>query len=1443
MAMGDNTISEIAVRVSQYFRDFLESDFKRQQAPRRRVVLTTESGFRSGMRTSPYADLDRDLWALLSKPSGDELKLTMAPRRYTRPISTVLRKVIEEQIRAIPETAVITIRTAVCEKAQATYTKAVDNPEEWIESVQSELAVAISTQIIRPLIAHLDGPLRQQAYWVRDSLFAAETDLVARVAGDLSRMLPEALAKLLATENQAPLEEAVAHFLTIEGAQQALLAFFENFVAADAYLEFRDLETYVATGDGLQLYLYVGSIKYRSNQYPLFFLPVEVERSADGSGYSLCVVNHLFANRKAIDFVVQEVSQSLNREWVVPITDRITYLTPEQSIFEVSRSLFRRVANAVDLAGQVELSSTSTDASNTSVTLSSSLFLAAFERSDEALINDFEEIIDQAKRGGSALVELFQGLVGGILMENPKPISEAVETEWDQLPMVDRVVFDSPIPLNEEQRKVLLAVRNPEGKVVVVEGPPGTGKSHTITAIAADCAYNKRSCLILSDKTEALDVVHDKLTQAMSRVRHDSDFPNPILRLGQQNANFKRLTSNSAVSQISAYARAMKANQPQLEAERIDTATDLKDQIERTISTLGTVSLGAVQAMHMDEAELAERAPTVLNALSRQTDQSALPELDSIAANLGSLEDYLAAVFSEGNCTPDSLWRRARRDQSLTEFAKANAVKSWEFFEFLDAAQIKQLSGIVLGYQQLRMPIFGYLFRGAHVRSLERDLNQLATTRPLLLKRDLAALQQLVADANALRVKLESDGVPDSFLDSYRILSQGKIPTEAAGTVLQAIELFRRADPGILDALLDKQQDEAQLWSLAVRFWHSWINTRKAFIEAPQFDYVGTKTKLERLNTSVMNAHIDGRLVHFMDNHRSDAKALAGVISKRQKFPEDKFENVRHSFPVMVASIREFGEFMPLAPDLFDVVVIDEASQVSVAQALPALLRARKVVVLGDSKQFSNVKSANASIALNDKYRADLVNYFRRTVSNEADILQRLAMFDVKRSILEFCSLAASYSVMLRKHFRSYQELIGYSSSTFYGHQLQAIKIRGVPVDDVIRFAQIDVTDKKVTRGTNEAEGEFILQQLLELLEEESPPTVGVITPFREQQTYLSKLLFGHSQGRDFEDKLRLKVMTFDSCQGEERNIIFYSMVATPEQDALNYIFPVSLDNAEESVEDKLKVQRLNVGFSRAQEMIWIVHSMPLSQFRGAIGQALNHYANVLERRSLPGAEHTDQSSPMEAKVLDWLEKTPFVQSNLDDIEILPQFPVGDYLRQLDPTYQHPAWRVDFLLTYQTDKGPLQIIIEYDGFEHHFQKGKAVHIGNHERYLVEADVERQLTLESYGYRFLRINRFNLGADPIATLSERLFRLVKVAGGEPTSEAVAHVQNQAAGLASKDLKPCSRCGVIQDRSAFYDPELKSGMGGIGRVCMPCKSKSAVTNGAMHTRSRTKRRRWR
>lgn len=1439
--MEPSVLREVATNIAGYFRDFLESDFKRMQAPSRRIILQSDSGFRSGMRLKPYEALDREFWHLLQQPSGEPLGIKIAPRKYTRNLSPIVQKVITEQIAAIEESQLAAVRAALQDHIDKSYAKAAGDPEEWVESSIDTLCEELSIKLIKPLISRLDGPLQRQAYSVIDSLYAAETDMISMVGSELARTLPEVLAKHLAARNDAAVKQAFDTFLTLEHTQEALERFFQGFVAADAFLEFRDLETYTSVTESVTLYLYLGSMRFRGVNYPLFFLPVEVNKLEDGSGYELTLINQLFANRAAIDYVLQEVAAAKTRSWASVITDRIIYLQPKQSIYEVVRSFFAQIANALDLAGQTTFGSETVDANNPDVSISSALYLCAFEKGAEALVNDYEELIKLAKEGGNAIVGLFEGMVQNILEENPKSIRSAIESEWDGLPMVDRMVFDSPIPLNEEQRKILMATRHSEGRIIVVEGPPGTGKSHTITAIAADCAFNQRSCLVLSDKAEALEVVHSKLSDAMSRVRHDRDFPNPLLRLGRQDANFKKLVGNQTVNQVAAFSKAMNANAHHIEQERTETTNYLKNSIAKTIDVLGGIEIGKVQVLHQLEDRVRQISQDLVDEIQHIEDAASMAgKLAPLVILLDKLTKYLSEMPQDKIADLAWLKDRATTDLAVGAFVDANekSIPLMKAFEKLSAEQVKSLNVALLQYRQLRMPVLGYLFRGGAVRELESRINALPAQRPLLLKVEASNLEVVVAATNALRQELEKYSKSDQLETAYAQAIGYPTKSQVARCVLTLLAVLSKHE-----SLLSKSLNAgAENFALVIKFMDEWVKLKNQFEAAPEFDYVGMKDKLDRINTSRMNAHVDSRLVGFMENHRADAKTMAQLISRRQKFPEEKFEAVRSSFPVIIAGIREFGEYMPLIPELFDVVVIDEASQVSVAQALPAILRAKKVVVLGDSRQFANVKSANASIATNEKYRSNLVNFFERTVTKDAATLQRLTMFDVKKSVLEFCSLASSYTIMLRKHFRSYPELIGYSSKNFYDGQLQAIKIRGVPVEDVIRFDQVDVDGQAVTRTTNIAEANFIAEKMVEFLDLEDPPTVGVITPFREQHTLLTKQLFAHERARDFEDRLRLKVMTFDSCQGEERNIIFYSMVASAGNDALSYVFPASMEMDSAAVEEKLKVQRLNVGFSRAQECIWIVHSMPLGMFKGSISQALNHYGQVLKAK-LGSVEQTDASSPMEAKVLHWLQSTEFVQNQPDDVEILPQFPIGEYLKQLDPTYEHPAYRVDFLVTCRTPKSVVQIVVEYDGWEFHFKQSDNVHVGNHMRYMKDSDIERQLTLESYGYRFIRINRFNLGKDPVAMLDERLAKIVETATGEQHSKFVERLREQAQGMVNKEMRQCSRCEGIKSLEGFFDKALKAGAGGYGRVCMECKVKAVKPSS---TKSSSKswrgRRRW-
>ena len=99
-----------------------------------------------------------------------------------------------------------------------------------------------------------------------------------------------------------------------------LLSYFENFMAADAFLEFRDLETYAITGEELQLYLYIGQMKFGGRSYPLFYVPIEVQRLPEG-GYVCTLINHLYANKRAIDYVLQELGERAKRQWLNPINE------------------------------------------------------------------------------------------------------------------------------------------------------------------------------------------------------------------------------------------------------------------------------------------------------------------------------------------------------------------------------------------------------------------------------------------------------------------------------------------------------------------------------------------------------------------------------------------------------------------------------------------------------------------------------------------------------------------------------------------------------------------------------------------------------------------------------------------------------------------------------------------------------------------------------------------------------------------------------------------------------------------------------------------------------------------------------------------------------------------------------------------------------------------
>ena len=289
-------------------------------------------------------------------------------------------------------------------------------------------------------------------------------------------------------------------------------------------------------------------------------------------------------------------------------------------------------------------------------------------------------------------------------------------------------------------------------------------------------------------------------------------------------------------------------------------------------------------------------------------------------------------------------------------------------------------------------------------------------------------------------------------------------------------------------------------------------------------------------------------------------------------------------------------------------------------------------------------------------------------------------------SILEFFENITNYDCVLKKHFRCYPEIISFSSKNFYNNNLQAIKVRAKPIEDVIVIKELQHDGLIEIQGNiNKIESDFIVSEIEKISEEENPPTVGIITPMKDQQKFILGEL-ENSEKYLAMSKLNLKVMTFDSCQGEERDIIFYSFVDTQEKDSTYRVLGSKFDLKVMDPEENLRLQRLNVGMSRAKERVVLVISKPVESFKGNARIILNHYKQeIINAHNLP--EQGELDSPMEIKLLEWIKQTKFYSNNADKIEIQAQFEIGKYLRELDPRYNHPDYRTDFLMTFkQGDK-------------------------------------------------------------------------------------------------------------------------------------------------------------
>ena len=258
-------------------------------------------------------------------------------------------------------------------------------------------------------------------------------------------------------------------------------------------------------------------------------------------------------------------------------------------------------------------------------------------------------------------------------------------------------------------------------------------------------------------------------------------------------------------------------------------------------------------------------------------------------------------------------------------------------------------------------------------------------------------------------------------------------------------------------------------------------------------------------------------------------------------FAELDFSALLRTFPIWAVTNPHAAELLPLEREMFDLVVIDEASQCDVASALPLLFRAKRAIVCGDPKQLRHLSF------LREDRQAALASQHGLSASQRSQWNYRThSLLDVVNGALP----SQDDVVLLDEHYRSLPQIIEFSNQRFYGDALRVMTRR----PDTIGVRSLElrkVNGKRRKEGYNVEEVEAIIKEIEKIAKAEAKKdpraksSIGVLSPFRDQVNYLTRTLASRLKPRIIQDH-DIIFGTAHTFQGDERDVMLVSFCADP---------------------------------------------------------------------------------------------------------------------------------------------------------------------------------------------------------------------------------------------------------------------------------------------------------
>lgn len=490
---------------------------------------------------------------------------------------------------------------------------------------------------------------------------------------------------------------------------------------------------------------------------------------------------------------------------------------------------------------------------------------------------------------------------------------------------------------------------------------------------------------------------------------------------------------------------------------------------------------------------------------------------------------------------------------------------------------------------------------------------------------------------------------------------------------------------------------------------------RKTFGEVVKLrTYLGLKRNL--------TDHIQAALVMFTQA-LTDLGVGRGIRAPRfRRFAREAMERYYSAVPCWIMPTWRVSEHLPAEIGSFHLVIVDEASQSSV-EALPALIRGQKLLIVGDDRQVS----PTAAFVEERRILQLWHNYLKEQPFAQL-LLPGGSLYALASAVFP------GTRIMLREHFRCVEPIIRFSFQ-FYPEPILPLRIP--KPSERLDPPLIDVLlphGRKDRRKVNRAEAEAIVAEIETLVKDPvyANRTLGVVSLIGAQQAHFIQQFLLERIGE--EGFLRHKIACGDSAtfQGKERDIMFVSMVDGPGESART---------------SQVYQQRFNVALSRARDRMYLFRSIAEDTLKNPEDlrlKVIRHFREPMSKVQRSVGDLIDRcESGFERDVFTRLTDPALGYC------VTPQVGVG-------------SWRIDLVVEGTDDR---RLAVELDGDKSHPP----------EKWL--DDMLRQRAMERMGWRFWRCWASSFALDPKACMADLVSTLTARGIGPMAREARRNIYTE------------------------------------------------------------------